>query len=161
MTDLHPCPHCGGKASRQEIDSSIDAVPEDPNFGGSYIECDNCGACTKLHFGRKEDLVPSWNRRSSGSPMDTAPRNGMPILVWCDHDADPYFMPDDKRLTTYGEHVEGLSQHVPTGWAIVVWGGEYYHDDDGYTPPWWFLHDGDWEMPANPVKWWPLPMEAA
>lgn len=110
---------------------------------------------------RDDDMMSLRRSLAGGSPMDTAPRNGMPILAWCDHDADPYFMPDDKRLTTYGAHVEGLSQHVPTGWAIVVWGGEYYDSDDGYTPPWWFLHDGDWEMPANPVKWWPLPMEAA
>lgn len=62
--DLKPCPFCGGKASRTDIDDSIDATPDDENFGGSFIECDECGACTRVHFDRKENLVDSWNRRA-------------------------------------------------------------------------------------------------
>ena len=60
---LLPCPFCGGTASKQTINETMDATPEDSNFGGSFIECDNCGACTRLEFDRKENLESAWNSR--------------------------------------------------------------------------------------------------
>lgn len=62
---LLPCPFCGGKPVRQDIEyDTMGAVPDDPNYGGSFIECDDCGACSRLEFGFKENLVSSWNRRT-------------------------------------------------------------------------------------------------
>lgn len=58
---LKPCPFCGGKAIRHDIEAREDA----DNAGASYIECTGCGACTQLHFDRKENLVDSWNRRNA------------------------------------------------------------------------------------------------
>ena len=40
-------------------------------------------------------------------PMSTAPKDGTRILVWHDHESDPYFL-DDRTLTTYGAHAEGF-----------------------------------------------------
>ncbi|GGE79254.1 hypothetical protein GCM10007285_03850 [Stappia taiwanensis] len=57
MTDLLPCPFCGGPAERHEIDEPGD------NFGGTCIVCQRCGACGPVHFDRKENLVSSWNDR--------------------------------------------------------------------------------------------------
>jgi Lar family restriction alleviation protein len=59
MTSLLPCPFCGGGATRHDIEAREDV----DNAGASYIECDGCGACTQLHFDRKENLLDSWNRR--------------------------------------------------------------------------------------------------
>ncbi|MGY3359719.1 Lar family restriction alleviation protein [Bradyrhizobium sp. GM0.4] len=56
---LLPCPFCGGEADRQDIE----AIDGDDNPGGSYIECTACGACTQIHYGRKENLIDSWNSR--------------------------------------------------------------------------------------------------
>ncbi len=57
---LMPCPFCAGEAERQDVP----AIDGDDNGGGSYIECSKCGACTQLHFDRKENLLDSWNRRT-------------------------------------------------------------------------------------------------
>lgn len=64
MSDLLPCPFCGSKAERHDIEAREDV----DNAGGSYIECAGCGACTQLHFDHKENLTDSWNRRSPHFP---------------------------------------------------------------------------------------------
>ncbi len=62
--ELNPCPFCGGSASVQTMDDGLDVPQDDPNFGGSFIECDKCGCCTKVYFDRKENMAPSWNQRA-------------------------------------------------------------------------------------------------
>lgn len=65
MIDLLACPFCGGRATRQDIEyDTMGAEPSDENYGGSFIECDGCGACTHVEFGFKENLESSWNRRT-------------------------------------------------------------------------------------------------
>lgn len=100
----------------------------------------------------------------AGHPMDTAPKD-RPILAWCDHEADPQVLkefPDGRRhLTLYAAHSEGMG-YVPTGWAIVEWGGafndsNYEYPNGANLPDWWFQAGTDFEIAANPVEWWPLP----
>jgi hypothetical protein len=95
----------------------------------------------------------------------TAPKDGTPILGWCVHDADPYFIePEDasgrSRLTVYGAHTEGLS-HVEDGAHVIVWGGSWddstHEYDGGSMPDWWFRADSEFEVTANPTHWMPLP----
>lgn len=96
--------------------------------------------------------------------MESAPKDGSPILAWCDHEAD-HFIQDEETgyLTTYTAHSEGYGQHAQDGYQVVAWGGEYR--DKGtweepqniYIPDWWFVHGSDWEIPANPICWAPLP----
>lgn len=92
--------------------------------------------------------------------METAPRD-RPILAWCDHQADPYTLPDG-RLTTYAAHADSMSR-VDDGYAIVVWGGayeEYDYESFGnpiYIPDWWFVAGSYWETAANPIAWTELP----
>lgn len=57
--ELKPCPFCGGEARRFDFDYDTD----DPNFGGSMIECSHCEACTAVEFDRKETLYDRWNNR--------------------------------------------------------------------------------------------------
>ena len=87
--------------------------------------------------------------------MKTAPKDGTPILGWCEHDADPYFTNDGTRLTDYGANAEGLS-HVEDGVNIIEWHEEI--DEGEYTvPAWWCLADGWGETAANPTHWMPIP----
>lgn len=60
MSDLLPCPFCGGTAERCDVPGDI----EDDNAGGSCIQCTKCVASTAIFFGRKEHLVSSWNERA-------------------------------------------------------------------------------------------------
>lgn len=55
---LAPCPFCGGSARRFTI-----GADEPSNAGGDVISCCRCGASSHVEFGRKENLVSSWNRR--------------------------------------------------------------------------------------------------
>lgn len=94
---------------------------------------------------------------SRWQPIETAPKD-RPILAWCDHEADPYSV-DDKTLTTYAAHAEGLG-HAPTGCHIVEWGGgwtESYEDGGGEMSDWWFVAGSEFEVAANPTHWMPLP----
>jgi hypothetical protein len=93
-------------------------------------------------------------------PMETAPKD-RPILGWCVHAADPYFIePEGKdgraRLTLYGGHTEGLS-HVSDGPHVIEWGGAWddrsHEYDGGWMPEWWFRSDSEFEVTANPVLW--------
>ena len=86
----------------------------------------------------------------------------IPILAWCDHEADTFYISEDsKHLTLYAAHGEALS-YAPNGWNIIVWGGAF--DDStweypiqGSLPDWWFVAGSDFEVVANPVKWCRLP----
>ncbi len=59
MTELLPCPFCGGEPEIIHIEE------EGENFGGSCIGCTDCGASSPVHFDRKENLHSSWNTRKS------------------------------------------------------------------------------------------------
>ena len=60
MTNLKPCPFCGGEAERIDIPAEHDDIE---NAGASCIQCSRCVASTALHFDRKENLESSWNDR--------------------------------------------------------------------------------------------------
>ena len=69
---LKPCPFCGGAAKFNIINDD----PEGPNHQGHYIECEGCGASTKLMFSCGEDCRPAlaelWNRRAALASRDEA-----------------------------------------------------------------------------------------
>lgn len=95
--------------------------------------------------------------------ISTAPRDGTRILGLCVHDADPYFLPNN-RITTYASHCESGPGQADDGVHIVQWGGEYTEYEDEYTntpschiPDWWFLAETDFGTVANPTHWMPLP----
>jgi len=59
---LEPCPFCGGEAKRFTIGDN-----EPNNAGGDVIVCTRCQASSHVEFGRKENLVSSWNRRPTST----------------------------------------------------------------------------------------------
>lgn len=60
---LAACPFCGGEAERFTIQDEGD------NFGGDVVCCKECGASSHVEFGRKENLVSCWNRRTPAARL--------------------------------------------------------------------------------------------
>ncbi len=69
---LLPCPFCGGKAKRIDIEDG-------ENAGGSCIACSECNASGNVEFGFKENFVSNWNRRSTPAP-DLVPQDVAELL---------------------------------------------------------------------------------
>lgn len=66
MTKLLPCPFCGGRAERIDIEAG-------ENAGGSCVCCTVCEASGSVEFGRKENFVANWNRRANPSGFALVP----------------------------------------------------------------------------------------
>lgn len=51
MTELKPCPFCGGEAAeRYEC------------LNGVFVQCNKCGVSTHV-FSSQDDAIGTWNRR--------------------------------------------------------------------------------------------------
>lgn len=97
---------------------------------------------------------------SGWQPIETAPRDGTPILGWCVHAADIYHDDSTGRLTDYACSVEGLGR-VEDGPHVLVWGGGgcEYDEWSGISetwPDWWFRLGSYFEQAANPIAWQPI-----
>ncbi len=57
MSELKPCPFCGGEAE----------ITETSMFRNQdcYVQCKGCGACTKFRFGDecRKQAINDWNTR--------------------------------------------------------------------------------------------------
>jgi hypothetical protein len=116
------------------------------------------GSCPAPALSLAPQMI-DWTPR----PMDSAPRDGTPILACCQHAADPYVEEGVDHLTAYGSHCEAFG-HVADGWHVVEW-WTVRHENEGESlpptvlPAWWFLSGTEGEMPANPVAWLPVPLD--
>jgi len=84
---LLPCPFCGGNATFEWIGGDGKNATGNWSVGcderGGKLEC--YGYLSHTSFSRKVDAANAWNMRySDWQPIETAPRNGDPILV-CDN----------------------------------------------------------------------------
>jgi len=98
-------------------------------------------------------------------PIETAPKDGTHILVWFNHDADPYY--DGDKLTDYATWAESGDFLSGEGHAIARWFPQHWESVDEYgggyyLPAWWFaLENDDFERPVNATHWMPLPAPPA
>lgn len=67
MTELEPCPFCGGSAKERAAfaSGSTDKV-------GVYVECEGCGAWSKTEWGEEAEkkAADAWNARSERTCTD-------------------------------------------------------------------------------------------
>lgn len=99
-------------------------------------------------------------------PIETAPRD-QPILVWYDHDADPYGDPQQPgKITAYAAHAEGGDFLSGKGISIAHWSDGWWEHEgwDALQPEYWLPGvwfawlDGDcMDQVVNPIFWMPLP----
>ena len=94
-------------------------------------------------------------------PIETAPRDGKPILAFIDDKAGNCADCGADKMCLYHAHAEGMS-FVESGYAIIQWGGawddrSYEFPEGGYMPDWWFRVGSEFEEAANPTHWMPLP----
>lgn len=95
-------------------------------------------------------------------PIETAPKDS-DILVWFDHDADPYCDETSGKLTDYAAWAEGGDFMDGMGICIAKWYEDHWESVDEYgggywLPAWWFaLENNDYERVVNPTHWMPLP----
>jgi hypothetical protein len=106
--------------------------------------------------------APTDNSQQGWQPIATAPKD-VPVLVYYDHDADPYRDPaNPERLTAYAVHAEGGDFLAGKGVAIAHW-SEGWVESNGWDSYWmpsvWFawLNDDYADHVVNPLFWMPLP----
>lgn len=68
LSQLLPCPFCGGKAEYCREPIPLDEAALKPNSGGEYVRCTACDAASSLSFPLMDDVkrqvIERWNRRS-------------------------------------------------------------------------------------------------
>ena len=96
-------------------------------------------------------------------PIETAPKD-QDILVWFDHEADPYQDHNNpEKLTDYAAWAECGEVLHGRGLCIAKWFQQQWEACDEYgggfwMPPCWFAYyRNDYEVACNPTHWMPLP----
>lgn len=95
--------------------------------------------------------------------MENAPKD-CDILVWYDHDADPYQDPNDPmRLTDYAAIAEGGEFLDGSGVTVARWYDRQWESEDEYGSGYWlpagWFSRGDfchYEVVCNPTHWQPI-----
>lgn len=86
MTELKPCPFCGGTDLHFESFSG---------WGNDVIICHKClSIFSQQEITCEEDLITAWNRRASGwiSVEDDKPKNHKAVnVVWVNHEPVSYY----------------------------------------------------------------------
>lgn len=96
-------------------------------------------------------------------PIETAPKD-CDVLVWFDHDADPYQDPTAPgKLTAYAAWADSGDFMAGKGVCVAKWFPQYWESIDEYgsgywLPACWFAYEaGDYEYPVNATHWMPYP----
>lgn len=96
-------------------------------------------------------------------PIEAAPKDGN-ILVWFNHNADPYRDPHEPhKLTPYALWAESGYFTKGVGICIAKWHPQHFEAEDeygtGYWMPaaWFAFENEDYERVCNPTHWMPLP----
>ena len=144
MTDLLPCPFCGGEAARVDIEDG-------ENAGGSCVCCKKCNASGNLEFEFKENFITAWNTRTptpapnaaavNFSPMETAPKDGTMLRLLVDYSGDGANpLEDATQAWTIG--FNNLADTEDDVWQFAGWSWEQdcFTEGHGEVIGWLPLH---------------------
>lgn len=176
MNQIEKVARALAKADGLDFDEvcGVDANPDD-----GY--CDS-GTCVAAHWEEHDaERARRWYMRLAKAAIATMPVQAEPqwqgiesapkdcnILVWFDHEADPYQEPQEPhKLTPYAAWAEGGEYLGGKGHCIAKWHPQHFETEDEYgngywMPAAWFAYqNGDWEVVCNPTHWMPLPTPPA
>lgn len=108
--------------------------------------------------------VLARRKAEAWQPIETAPRDGSDLLVWYDHDADPYQDPENPgKLTSYAAWADGGDFLAGKGMCVARWFAQHWESTgdygEGYYLPaaWFAAENNDYERVVNALYWTPLP----
>lgn len=94
MSELKPCPFCGGEAQTNEVAGMSN---ENPPFGWGWVGCQKCRVFMQYNRGEqgKRQAVKAWNARASQATCHYP--DGMTIKPDGVHELDPCIYEEIER----------------------------------------------------------------
>lgn len=121
MSDLLPCPFCGGEAKYYSRDNNGGGFGQNPT--DHWISCEQCYASMGLFDNRKE-AIAAWNRRAPAwQPIATAPKDGRSVLLWGKvtwYDESEFDTADCKAVVGYYTDQEWRSE-TENPYSDIIW----------------------------------------
>lgn len=121
-------------------------------------------AAAKRDAKEAEAYAAELESSTKWQPIETAPKD-CAVLVWYDHEADPYQDPANTgNLTAYAAWAESGEFLDGRGICIAKWFPQHFesvgeYGAAGYWLPaaWFAAENDDYERVVNPTHWMPLP----
>lgn len=178
MSDLKPCPFCGGPVELEEANPTHDRLYGERRWWG--VVCRNTinrgGSCAiyQRPSASKEAAIERWNRRAQPAQAGQVLSDDELLTMWAGDQPRPTL--GKNKVLAYGRAIEQavMAKRVPQwlpietapkdGTRVMVWMNDQYASNQHAFAKLWFYQDGklgggaegysgDWSI----SHWMPLP----